>query len=106
MLQRCASVVALIALVVACKQVAANDPTTLRTAEEHQSAQSPRAAGTGQAAQPLFDGKRAWADLERQVAFGPRPSGSPALTQTREYIVSELKKAGIDARQQAFTART
>ena len=104
MLQRCASAVALVALVVACKQVAANDPTTLPTAR--QAAPPQRAAGAGEPSHPPFDGKRAWADLERQVAFGPRPSGSPALKQTRDYIVSELKKVGIDARQQTFTART
>src|SRR5687768_12474393 len=53
-----------------------------------------------------FDSKRAWAHLEHQVALGPRPSGSAALQQTREYILSELKKAGIDARLQVFIAKT
>jgi Zn-dependent M28 family amino/carboxypeptidase len=53
-----------------------------------------------------FDSQRAWSDLEKQVAFGPRPSGSAALQKTREYILAELKKAGIDARQQIFIART
>ena len=55
---------------------------------------------------PPFDAARAWRDLERQVAFGPRPSGSPALEQTRDYIVSELKAAGIETRLQPFVART
>lgn len=53
-----------------------------------------------------FDSARAWKDLQTQVGFGPRPSGSAALLKTRDYILSELKKAGIDARQQAFIART
>ena len=53
-----------------------------------------------------FDSKRAWAHLERQVAIGPRPSGSAALQQTRDYILSELKKTGIQARQQIFIAKT
>src|SRR5688572_7132654 len=53
-----------------------------------------------------FDSKRAWTHLENQVAFGPRPSGSAALQKTRDYILSELKKAGIDARQQVFIAKT
>jgi Zn-dependent M28 family amino/carboxypeptidase len=53
-----------------------------------------------------FDGARAWTHLEAQVAFGPRPAGSAALQKTREYIVAELKKAGLDARQQIFVART
>lgn len=55
---------------------------------------------------PAFDGQRAWRDLERQVAFGPRPSGSPALQQTRDFIVAELKAAGIESRLQPFTAKT
>jgi glutaminyl-peptide cyclotransferase len=53
-----------------------------------------------------FDSARAWRDLERQVGFGPRPSGSAALQKTREYILSELKAAGIATRQQAFVAKT
>ena len=53
-----------------------------------------------------FDSARAWKDLQAQVAFGPRPSGSAALQKTRQYIVEELKKAGITAQQQAFIAKT
>ena len=53
-----------------------------------------------------FDSARAWAHLQKQVAFGPRPAGSPALKACRDYIVAELKKAGIDARPQAFSAST
>ena len=53
-----------------------------------------------------FDSARAWNDLEAQVAIGPRPSGSAALQKTRDYILAELKKAGIEARQQIFIART
>jgi len=53
-----------------------------------------------------FDGKRAWRDLERQVALGPRPSGSAALQKTRDYILAELKAAGIATRTQAFIAKT
>jgi glutaminyl-peptide cyclotransferase len=55
---------------------------------------------------PRFDAARAWKDLEAQVAFGPRPSGSAALQKNREYILAELKKAGIDTRQQIFIAKT
>ena len=53
-----------------------------------------------------FDSARAWKDLEAQVAIGPRPSGSAALQKTRDYILAELKKAGVEARQQIFIART
>ncbi len=34
---------------------------------------------------------------EAQVGFGPRPAGSAALQKTRDYILAELKKAGLDA---------
>ena len=58
------------------------------------------------AAQARFDSARAWKDLEAQVAIGPRPAGSAALQKTREYILAELKKAGIATRQQIFIAKT
>jgi glutaminyl-peptide cyclotransferase len=53
-----------------------------------------------------FDSNRAWEHLRRQVSFGPRPSGSAAIAETRRYIVEQLKAAGIEAREQAFEART
>src|SRR5687767_14747200 len=42
-----------------------------------------------------FDGTKAWEHLRRQVAFGPRPAGTPALAKTRQYIVDQLKAAHI-----------
>jgi len=53
-----------------------------------------------------FDSARAWKDLEAQIAIGPRPAGSAALQKTRDYILAELKKAGVEARLQVFIART
>jgi glutaminyl-peptide cyclotransferase len=41
-----------------------------------------------------FDGQRAYQDVITQVAFGPRLPGSPAHTQTIDWIQSELDKAG------------
>jgi glutaminyl-peptide cyclotransferase len=55
---------------------------------------------------PAFDSARAWEHLKKQVAFGPRPSGSAALNTCRQYIVSELRKIGIEPRQQMFVPRT
>ena len=40
------------------------------------------------------------------MALGPRPSGTPALEQTRRYILDQLRAAGIDATEQRFTAKT
>src|SRR5687767_10968823 len=60
-----------------------------------------------QSAAPMkFDSGRAYEHLRRQVGFGPRPSGSAALTQTRQYILAELKAAGIQAREDAWDAQT
>jgi Zn-dependent M28 family amino/carboxypeptidase len=53
-----------------------------------------------------FDSGRAYEHLRRQVGFGPRPSGSAALAQTRQYILNELKAAGIQAREDAWDATT
>ena len=53
-----------------------------------------------------FNGARAWTDLQKQVAFGPRPAGSMPLAQCRAYIEAELKAAGITYREQPFDAMT
>jgi Zn-dependent M28 family amino/carboxypeptidase len=53
-----------------------------------------------------FDSGRAYEHLRRQVACGPRPAGSAALAQCRQYILEQLKAAGIVAREQAFDADT
>ena len=56
-------------------------------------------AGRGQAPVPArsasgladrFDSARAWAELERQVALGPRPAGSPVLRQLAGRIRTAL----------------
>jgi Zn-dependent M28 family amino/carboxypeptidase len=44
--------------------------------------------------------------VERLVAIGPRVAGSPGGTRAREYIVSALKRAGVDVRVEAFEADT
>src|ERR1700720_1952448 len=53
-----------------------------------------------------FDGKRAYAHVEKQVAFGPRPSGSAALGQLQEYIQSELTSYGCKVDVDSFSADT
>jgi Zn-dependent M28 family amino/carboxypeptidase len=82
-------------ILLACNGAAADDPP-----------QQPAVKAPAAPPAAVFDGKRAWRDLERQVAFGPRPAGSPALQKTRDYILSELKAAGIEARLQTFVAKT
>lgn len=61
---------------------------------------------TGVAATGLFDGGRAFADLKQMTGFGPRPSGSPALERTREFISDQLRAAGASVTEDSFTAST
>jgi Zn-dependent M28 family amino/carboxypeptidase len=55
---------------------------------------------------PKFDGGRAYQDMQQMVAIGPRPAGSAAIAQTREYIEKELKAAGLTPSEQPFDAQT
>jgi glutaminyl-peptide cyclotransferase len=43
-----------------------------------------------------FDADRAFADLEAQVALGPRPSGSAANGRTAELLAARLRDAGVE----------
>ena len=52
---------------------------------------------------PKFDSSRAWEHLRQLVAIGPRPSGSPAIEQTRKYIKDQLASAGLTALPPAAT---
>lgn len=63
-------------------------------------------AAAPQPAAPAFDGARAFKHLERIVALGPRPAGSPGAENTRAYITKELAALGITTEAQAFTATT
>jgi glutaminyl-peptide cyclotransferase len=53
-----------------------------------------------------FDGKRAFAHVAKQVSFGPRPAGSPAIAQTQDYLLAELKSYGCTAEVDAFSSDT
>jgi len=59
-----------------------------------------------QTADLRFDGARAFNDLRAMVEIGPRPSGTPAIEKTRDYIRKELKAAGLEVVEQPFDART
>jgi Zn-dependent M28 family amino/carboxypeptidase len=67
-------------------------------------------AGDVVRAQPVaarrFDGQAALRHVERLVAIGPRPAGSPASARARDYLVAELKRSGVDVTVQPFDART
>ncbi len=50
-----------------------------------------------------FNGTSAFAHLETQCAFGPRPPGSDNLTQCGNYIISTLEAHGWSVQQQNWT---
>ncbi|NSW78593.1 MAG: M28 family peptidase [Chthonomonadetes bacterium] len=56
-----------------------------------------------QAERPAFDGKRAFADLEKQVSFGPRVPGTQAHLQCRDWLMTELEKSADRVELQTFT---
>jgi hypothetical protein len=62
-------------------------------------AQAPRA-------ELRVDGAAALRHVERLVAIGPRPAGSPEADKARAYIVEELRRAKIDVELQPFEAET
>jgi glutaminyl-peptide cyclotransferase len=53
-----------------------------------------------------FDSERAWKDLEKLVAFGPRPSGSAAIEETRKFLEAELKAIGLTPVRETFKEET
>lgn len=53
-----------------------------------------------------FDGKHAYALVAKQVSFGPRPSGSPAIAQLQDFLQSELKSYGCPVDVDNFSADT
>jgi glutaminyl-peptide cyclotransferase len=60
----------------------------------------------GQPAVATFDSARAFEDLERIVAIGPRPAGSPGARQARDFVQRNLQAIGLTAVEQAFDAAT
>lgn len=64
-------------------------------------APAPPAAQTGG-----FDGQRAWVQLEKLVAFGPRPPDSANIRRTQQYIIGQLQSFGCPVKQDDFHAQT
>jgi len=57
-------------------------------------------------AAPSFDSNRAWEHLRQLVGFGPRPSGSAAIEQSRTYIKNQLSAIGVPVTEQAWDDQT
>jgi glutaminyl-peptide cyclotransferase len=53
-----------------------------------------------------FDGKRAYEQVVKQLSYGPRPAGSPALAKLQDYLESELKSYGCAVETDSFSADT
>lgn len=53
-----------------------------------------------------FSGERAFRDLEQLVKLGPRPPGSHALEEARDYITRGLSAAGAEVWNDSFVATT
>ncbi len=53
-----------------------------------------------------FDSSRAWDHLRHFVAQGPRPAGSPAIEESRQYIKAHLAAAGVPVSEQVWEADT
>ena len=53
-----------------------------------------------------IDGAAALRHIEKLVAIGPRPAGSAGGQRARDYIVAELKRAGVETRVFGFDAET
>src|SRR5277367_1477785 len=54
----------------------------------------------------LFSGDRAFADVKALVDLGPRPAGSAQLEKARQYITTEMEKAGWKVERQEFDDET
>jgi len=53
-----------------------------------------------------FSGTNAFHHVAQLVAFGPRPSGSEALTRSAGYLQAQLEAAGLEVELQEFRAGT
>ena len=51
---------------------------------------------------PPFDAARAYADVEKQLEFGPRVPGTEAHRRCADWLASELRKNTEEVRRQAF----
>jgi Zn-dependent M28 family amino/carboxypeptidase len=53
-----------------------------------------------------FDGTLAYNHVAKLVSFGPRPSGSQAITQAQDYITSQLSSSGCTVEADSFSSDT
>lgn len=97
--------------VLGCKSGSSSQPEQPQPPFMSSVAGSAPAISPGDAAPPSektggFDGKRAYDQVAKQVSFGPRPPGSPAIAKLQDYLVSELKSYGCSVGTDSFSADT
>jgi hypothetical protein len=99
---------AAVILFAACNSGGAKAPASspVVTAAAKTAAQMPDENTPAPEATGGFDGKRAFADVVKQVDFGPHPSGSQSIAQVQAYILSQLSSAGCTADVDPFTSQT
>lgn len=64
---------------------------------------TPNSSLAGQAPEETFQASRAWAHLEKQVAFGPRVPGYDAHIKCRDWIADEMRKSCENVRLQELS---
>jgi len=67
---------------------------------------APAAKPHAPASRVRFDASRAFEHVRQLTAIGPRPSGSPAIIETRRYISTQMAAIGITPTEQSFDAAT
>ncbi len=53
-----------------------------------------------------FSGDRAFDDLKHLADFGPRPSGSKALSDARQWMIGQIERTGLHVEEDSFVAST
>ena len=59
-----------------------------------------------QASRAGFDASRAFEHVRQLTAIGPRPSGSPGISEARRYISTQMASIGLKPTEQSFDAAT
>src|SRR5205085_2432119 len=63
-----------------------------------------RTSGTraGVAGGPAFERTAAWRFMEAQLAFGPRPVGTPAHEKLKDYLAARMRESSSDVQLQQW----
>lgn len=101
----------LLASVTACRRKPSAPTSTPPSGSPETAATTPSVAKRSSTPPPPeiwkeFSGEKAFEEVAKQVAIGPRPSGSPELETARVLIEEGLQRSGWQVERQAFTEDT